>query len=247
MIILKNQAEIEIIKEGGQLLRQILNQLAKEIKPGITTKYLEDFTKSKIKKFNAKSAFFRYQGFPSQLCISVNDEIVHGIPKDRILNSGDIVSIDAGLKWQGLNTDAAITVPVGRVSLTHLKLIQTTKLALKKAAAVAIPQNHISDISHIIQKTIEAASFEPVRDCSGHGIGRNLHEEPTIPNFGPEGQGPQIKPGMVLAIEPMATEGRAIVKTNRDGWTISTVDGSFAAHFEDTIAITEKGNIILTK
>lgn len=246
MIILKNKSQIKIMQEGGKILRRILDQLVSKVKPGITTKFIEELAKEKIKQTKGKPSFYRYRGFPAAICTCINDQIVHGIPQDRILKSGDIITIDMGLKYKGYHTDSAITIPVGKVKPIHLKLIKTTKEALKKAILQAKPENWISDISAVIQETIEKAGFEPVKECTGHGVGRDLHEDPPVPNFGEKGQGPPIKPGMTIAIEPMATEGKAILKTDKDGWTISTLDGKFAAHFEHTVAITAEGRLVLT-
>ncbi len=246
MITSKNKSQIKIMKIGGAILKNILDQIAAEIKPGQTCQFLEELAKKLINAAGGKPSFYKYQGFPAAICTSINDEIVHGIPKKRVLKSGDIISIDIGLKYKGYHTDSAITVPVGKVEPKHLKLIRVAKIALTKAIAQVKPKNHISDIGYIIQKTIEKAGFEPVRECTGHGIGKKLHEAPPIPNFGKAGQGPEIKPGMTFAIEPMTVEGKAGAKTKNDGWTISTTDGGFAAHFEHTVAVTEEGCLVLT-
>ena len=246
MIILKNKSEIEAMKEGGEILKNILRHLASEIKPGITTLYLDKLAKELIKKNYGKPSFYKYYGFPANICTSINHEIVHGIPGEKILKNGDIISLDVGLKYKGFHTDRAITIPVGKVKPIYLKLIDITKKALEKAILKTKPGNHIGDISYIIQKTIEDSGFEPVKECTGHGIGRNLHEDPPVPNFGKNGEGPIIKEGMTLAIEPMAIAGKAIIKTNEDNWTISTFDGSFAAHFEQTIAVNKNGCLILS-
>jgi len=235
------------MQTGGAILKNILDQLIVEVKPGQTTKFLEKLARKLIAQADGQPSFYKYQGFPAAICTSLNDEVVHGIPsKDRILKSGDIISIDIGLKYKGYHTDTATTIPVGRVKPKYLKLIQVTKKALEKAISQTKAKSHLSDISHIIQETIEKAGFKPVKECTGHGIGKNLHEDPPVPNFGPVGQGPEIKPGMTFAIEPMAVEGKGEVKIKSNGWTISTIDGGFAAHFEHTVAVTESGCLVLT-
>ncbi len=246
MITLKNKSQIQIMQTGGTILKNILDQLIAEVKPGQTSQFLEKLAKKLIAQAGGEASFYKYRDFPAAICISINDEIVHGIPKKRILKSGDIISIDIGLKYKGYHTDTATTVPVGKPKPKHLKLIQVTKKALAEAMLKAKPKNHISDISHTIEKIITGAGFEPVKECTGHGIGQDLHETPSVPNFGKAGQGPEIKSGMTLAIEPMAVEGKAEVRTKDDGWTISTTDKGFAAHFEHTIVITEDGCLILT-
>ncbi len=246
MITLKNKSQIQTMRAGGAILKNILDQLVAEVKPGQTSQFLEKLARKLIAQAGGKPSFYKYQGFPAAICCSINDEIVHGIPKKRVLKSGDIISIDIGLKYKGYHTDVATTVSVGKSKPKHLKLIQVTRKALAKAILKAKPKNHISDISHTIEKTITGAGFKPVKECTGHGIGQDLHEAPSIPNFGKAGQGPEIKPGMTFAIEPMAVERKAEVKTKDDGWTISTTDGGFAAHFEHTIAVTEDGCLILT-
>lgn len=246
MITLKNKNQVQAMQTGGAILKNILDQLVAKVKPGQTSQFLEKLARKLIAQAGGEASFYKYRGFPAAICCSINDEIVHGIPKKRVLKSGDIISIDIGLKYKGFHTDTATTVPVGKPKPEHLKLIRVTKKALAKAILKAKPKNHISDISYIIQKTIKKAGFEPVKECTGHGIGEDLHEVPSVPNFGEPGQGPEIKPGMTLAIEPMAVEGKAGAKTKGDGWTIATVDGGFAAHFEHTVAITKSGNLVLT-
>jgi methionyl aminopeptidase len=246
MIILKNDSEIEIMVKAGKMLKEILNLLSKKVEPSITTKEIENYADELFKKYKVKSSFYHYNGYPASICVSVNDEIVHGIPGNYKIKNGDIVSIDAGLIYKGFNVDSAITVSVGKVRPEYLKLIEITKKSLDEAIKFAIPDNHLSDISAIIQKTIERSGFQVIKECSGHGIGRKLHEDPSVPNFGNPGAGVILKPGMTLAIEPMAVVGKSIIKMESDGWTISTVDGSVSAHFEHTVAITESGVKILT-
>ena len=246
MITLKNKNQIQTMQTGGAILKNILDQLVADIRPEQNCQFLERLAKKLIAKANGQPSFYKYQGFPAAICCSINDEIVHGTPQKRILKSGDIISIDIGLKYKGYHTDTATTIPVGRVKPKYLKLIQVTKKALEKAISQTKAKSHLSDISHIIQETIEKAGFKPVKECTGHGIGKNLHEDPPVPNFGPVGQGPEIKPGMTFAIEPMAVEGKGEVKIKSNGWTISTIDGGFAAHFEHTVAVTESGCLVLT-
>ena len=247
MIFLKTESEIAIMKQGGKILRRILEKLQHEIKPGITPLELSEKSLEFFQKENVKPSFLKYKGYPTPICVSVNDQIVHGIPNQRPFEKGDLVSIDAGAKFQKYHLDAAFTVAVGKVDKVHLKLIKASKDALEKAIIMAQPGNHLFDISHTIQETIEKAGFEPVRECTGHGIGKKLHEDPQVPNFGKAGEGIVLEPGLVIAIEPMALENKTIVKIENDGWTVSSFDGCFTAHFEDTVAITKNGPKVLTR
>lgn len=246
MIILKNNIEIKKMQRGGKLLKKILEKLIAKVKPGISTKLLESIATKLINQAGGKPSFRGYRDYPAAICVSINDQIVHGIPSKRIIKSGDIVSLDVGLKYQGFHTDVATTVAIGRIKPIYQKLIQVTQKALKKAILKAKPNNHLSDISAVIQKTIEGAGFGVVRECAGHGIGRNLHEDLAVLNYGLPGQGPIMKPGMTFAIEPMATEFKPELKIEKDGWTISTADKGYSAHFEHSVAITPKGCLVLT-
>ena len=254
MIKLKSEKEIEILKEGGKRHAEILAELAKLCKPGVSTMILEEESLRLIKENGDKPAFLGYKPygadrpFPASICVSVNDEIVHGIPNEapRILNEGDIVSLDLGITHEGLITDAAITVGVGAIDDESQRLLRATKEALEAGIAAAIPGNHIGDIGAAISAVIKPTGFSLAEDLVGHGVGYKVHEDPYVPNEGVKGTGEKIMPGMVLALEPMANVGTSKIKVMKDGYTIKTKDGKRSAHFEHSIAITEKGNIILT-
>lgn len=246
MIILKSKEEIELLRKSNQIVVHILKALRKIIKPGITTLELDSYAEEQIRKKGAIPAFKGYRGFPASLCVSVNEQLVHGIPDSRRLKEGDIVSLDLGVVRSGFYGDAAITVPVGKISQEAARLLNVTQNALYKGIEQAKAGGRLHDISHAIQSWVEGNGFSVVRDFVGHGIGRNLHEEPQIPNFGLSNRGVQLKAGMVLALEPMVNVGTWRVKVQPDGWTVVTVDGSLCAHFEHTIAITEDGPDILT-
>ncbi|OIP34402.1 MAG: type I methionyl aminopeptidase [Deltaproteobacteria bacterium CG12_big_fil_rev_8_21_14_0_65_43_10] len=246
MIILKSKEEIELLRKSNQIVVHILKALRKIIKPGITTLELDSYAEEQIRKKGAIPAFKGYRGFPASLCVSVNEQLVHGIPDSRRLKEGDIVSLDLGVVRSGFYGDAAITVPVGKISQEATRLLDVTQNALYKGIEQAKAGCRLHDISHAIQSWVEGNGFSVVRDFVGHGIGRNLHEEPQIPNFGLSNRGVQLKAGMVLALEPMVNVGTWRVKVQPDGWTVVTVDGSLCAHFEHTIAITEDGPDILT-
>ena len=246
MIIIKSKEEIELLRKSNQIVVHILKALRKIIKPGITTLALDSYAEDQIRKKGAIPAFKGYRGFPASLCVSVNEQLVHGIPDSRRLKEGDVVSLDLGVVRSGFYGDAAITVPVGKISQEAAKLLDVTQNALYKGIEQAKAGGRLHDISHAIQSWVEGNGFSVVRDFVGHGIGRNLHEEPQIPNFGLPNRGIQLKAGMVLALEPMVNVGTWRVKVEPDGWTVVTMDGSLCAHFEHTIAITEDGPDILT-
>ncbi len=247
MIIIKSDDEIKKIAHASRIVAETLKLLEKVIKPGISTKDIESFANNIIEKRGATPAFKGYKGFPGSLCISINNEVVHGIPsKKRMLNAGDIVGIDLGVICDGFIGDAARTYPVSEISDAAKRLLKVTEDALYVGISKAEPTNRVSDISSSIQKYVESNGFSVVRAFVGHGIGRELHEEPQIPNFGEPNKGPRLKKGMVLAIEPMINKGGYEVKVLRDGWTVVTADGSLSAHFEHTIAITDNGPEILT-
>ena len=247
MIILKSQRELQYMYEAGQIVARTLNELERSIEPGITTAELDRIAERFIIKNMAKPAFKGYNGYPATICASINEEVVHGIPsRSRRLKPGDIVSIDVGAVINGYVGDAARTYPVGEVDLEVRRLLATTKEALSKGIEKAIADNRLSDISNAVQVYVEANHFSVVRDFVGHGIGRNMNEDPQIPNFGPPGRGPRLKPGMALAIEPMVNMGTYEVETLTDNWTVITKDKKWSAHFEHTIAITEEGPWILT-
>jgi len=247
MVILKSREEIEQLRVSNQIVAEVLECLKTLIQPGITTQDLDRYAEEMTLKKGAKPAFKGYMGYPSSLCVSVNSEVVHGIPSDRVLKDGDIVSLDFGSYYQGYYGDSAMTIPVGNVSGNAKRLIDVTNEALYKGIAEARTKNRLGDISAAVQNHVERAGFSVVRDFVGHGIGRKLHEEPQIPNFGIQGRGIALKAGMVFAIEPMVNEGTYHVKVMKDGWTVVTLDGKRSAHFEHTVAITEDGPDILSK
>jgi methionyl aminopeptidase len=247
MISIKTKEEIEIMQEGGRLLASIMNKLEKMVKPGITTKELNMAAESHIFKLGAKSSFKGYDGFPACLCASVNEQIVHGVPSDRELKEGDILSLDLGVFHKGFHSDMAITLPVGKVDFETLRLIRVTKKSLKIGIKKVRPGNRIGDIGNTIQRYIESQGFNVVRDLCGHGIGRELHEDPQILNYGKRGIGPELVEGMVLCLEPMVTMGDWRMKKGKDGFVYETLDGSLSCHFEDEIVITKDGCKVLTE
>ncbi len=246
-IIIKSPREINLMRQAGRIVAQILGILVEAIKPGITTKKLDEIAEEEVKKYGAIPSFKGYRGFPASICTSVNEEVVHGIPGERVLKEGDIISLDFGAIYKGFHGDAAVTVGVGKISSEAERLIKTTQEALEAGIAAAREGAHLSDISAAIQFCAESNGFSPVREYVGHGIGREMHEAPQIPNFGPPGRGPVLKRGMTLALEPMLNAGDWHTKVLSDRWTVVTADGSLSAHFEHTIAITEGEAEILTK
>lgn len=247
----KTQKEIEIIAEGGKALRDCLYRTAELAKPGVSTLDLNDFAHKAIVASGGKPSFIGYgpknNKYEWALCTSVNDTVVHGIPLSKvILKEGDIVGLDIGMEYKGMFTDTAITVPVGKISQHAQKLIETTKKCLDEAIKVALPGNKTGDIGFTIQSIAEAAGFNVVRDLVGHGVGYAVHEDPAVPGFGRRGTGELLEAGMVIAIEPMLTAGKYQIYFEKDGWTIKTRDHKLSAHFEHTIAITDKGSRILT-
>ncbi|MBO8172785.1 MAG: type I methionyl aminopeptidase [Bacillaceae bacterium] len=247
MIICKSQRELEIMREAGRLVALTHQELARSIQAGITTRELDDLAEKFIRKNGGKPSFKGYGGFPGSICTSVNEELVHGIPGKKKLQDGDIISIDIGVEVEGYHGDSAWTYTVGDVKPETERLLKVTEESLYRGLEQAKPGARLSNISHAIQTYVEAEGFSIVREYVGHGIGRNLHEDPQIPNFGPPERGPRLKPGMVLAIEPMVNAGQRHVRTLEDNWTVVTVDGSMCAHYEHTIAITDEGYEILTK
>jgi methionyl aminopeptidase len=247
MIILKSKAELEIMREAGRIVALTHQELAKHVKPGVTTKELDEVAETFIRSNGAIPSFKGYGGFTGSICASVNEELVHGIPGKRTLQDGDIISIDIGAQFQGYHGDSAWTYAVGKISDEDQRLMKVTEESLYKGLDKAIPGGRLSDISHEIQAYAEAYGFSIVREYVGHGIGQSLHEDPQIPNYGPPARGPRLKPGMVLAIEPMVNAGERYVRTLEDNWTVVTVDGKKCAHYEHTIAITEDGYEILTR
>lgn len=248
MIHLKSPREIQVMRDANRIVAEILAELREQITPGISTMELNEIGESLAAKRNARPAFKGYNGFPYALCASINEEVVHGMPSlKRILREGDIISLDFGVVHKDFYGDAAITVPVGQVDDMSRELIQATEEALYRGIAQAAAGNRLSDISHAIQSHVEAKGFSVVREFVGHGIGRSLHESPQIPNYGSPGLGVRLKPGMVLAIEPMINQGEYGVEILGDGWTAVTKDRSRSAHFEHSIAITENGPEILSE
>ena len=247
MITLKSTREIDQMRKAGAIVAQILQDMAEEVAPGITTWDIDKLAESRIKELGAKPAFKGYHGFPACVCISVNEEVVHGIPsKKKVLKEGDIVGVDFGVSLDGWFGDSARTIPVGKVAPEALKLLQVTQKSLELGIEQAREGNRIFDIGHAIQNYVEGFGYGVVREFVGHGIGRALHEEPQVPNYGPRGKGLALKAGMVLAIEPMINAGSPEVKVLADGWTAVTSDRSLSAHFEHTVAILPEGPRILT-
>lgn len=246
MIDIKTPQEIAAMREGGKILHNILAQVAKKVVPGITTMELNAYAEKLIQDYGVESSFKGYKGYPAVLCTSVNDEVVHGIPSNYCLKEGEIIGLDCGVWHKGLCTDSAITIPVGTISNELSFFLDTVQKALKKAIKIIQPGIHVGDISHVIQSTVEARGYSPVRDCVGHGVGKKLHEEPDIPSYGKAGVGPKLRAGMALAIEPIINMGGYENYIKEDEWTVATRDGSYSCQFEHTIVVTEKGNEILT-
>ena len=246
MIIIKNNQEIDLMREAGQIVAETLLLVEGKVKPGITTAELDRIAEEFITKHGAKPSFKGLYGFPSSLCISVNEQVVHGIPGAYILKEGDIISVDCGALLNGFHGDAARTFPVGKVSQEAQRLIDVTRDCFFEGIKFAQVGNRLTDISHEIQSYVEDSGFSVVRDFVGHGIGKNVHEDPEVPNFGRPGRGPKLSAGMVLAIEPMINIGSYRVRTLEDDWTVVTSDGSLSAHYENTVAILPDGPEILT-
>ncbi len=247
MIILKSRQEIEKMRKSNVLVAAILEELKKKIRPGVKTIELDRLSEEMALKRGARPAFKGYRGYPYSLCTSVNSEVVHGMPSERELKEGDIVSLDFGVLHDGYYGDAAVTVPVGEISPAARRLLRVTEEALYRGISAVRAGNRIGDISAAIQGHVEAAGFSVVRDLVGHGIGKSLHEDPQVPNYGSSGRGIELKPGMVFAIEPMVNEGTYRVDVLRDGWTVVTADGKLSAHFEHSVAVTENGPVILSR
>ena len=246
MVVLRSPQEIELMKFAGKILNRIIQKLKSFIAPQRTTQEIDDFAAELIAKENVTAAFKGYRGFPANICISTNEEVVHGIPSKKKIKLGDVVSLDLGIGYQGYFADAAITVAVGKIKPIIKKLIRVTKESLYKGIKQAQPGKHLGDISYSIQRHVESNGFSVVRQFVGHGIGSNLQEEPEIPNFGQPNEGIVLKAGMVLAIEPMVNVGGWEVEVLDNGWTVVTKDKLPSAHFEHTVAITENGPEILT-
>ena len=247
-IVLKSARELVYMRAAGKIVAQTLMRLRDAVKPGVSTLELDRLAHESVTEAGAKAAFLGYRGYPASLCASINDEIVHGIPRrDRVLQEGDIISLDFGAIYEGYVGDSAITVPVGQVSAEAARLLQVTEEALEKGIAQALPNKHLGDISAAIQAHAEAAGFSVVRKYVGHGIGRAMHERPEVPNFGQPGRGPVLRPGLVLAIEPMVNTGTYETIELDDGWTVMTADGGLSAHFEHTVAIMNGEPEVLTR
>jgi len=244
-IITKSEREIASMRQAGRIVAEVLDLLKSQIQPGMKTKDLDIIAEREVKKLGAKPSFKDYQGFPACLCISINDEIVHGIPGKRVLKEGDIVSLDFGAIYNDYQGDAAVTIGLGKIIPAAGKLIETTEESLKEGIKAARAGSRLGDISNAIQRYAESRG-SVVRRYTGHGIGRDMHEDPLIPNYGPPGMGPLLKKGMTLAIEPMLTLGSWETKVDDDGWTVRTMDGSLSAHFEHTIAVTGDEAEVLT-
>jgi len=245
-IIIKSEEEIALIREAGRVVGQVLRILAREAKPGVKGKRLDKIVRKEFAARSVEPAFLGYQGYPASVCLSINDEVVHGIPGERELKDGDVLSIDLGAIYKGFVGDAAMTIGIGRIGGDAERLIRTTERALHKGIAAAKAGVPLGAVSHAIQTEVEAEGFSVVREYVGHGVGRSMHEDPQIPNFGPADRGPILRKGMVLALEPMVNAGGWRTKRHDDGWTVSTLDGSLSAHFEHTIAITDGDAEILT-
>ncbi len=248
MIICKSPAEIEKLRQSGRMVRQLLGEMREQVRPGITTLDLEKFLVKRLKELGARSAFKGYRGYPCCLCASLNSEVIHGIPSDRqVLKEGDILSLDTGVILDGYYGDSALTVPVGVIDGPAQRLLKVTEEALELAIDKVRLGNRLGDVSAAVQAHAEKNGFSVVREFVGHGIGKAMHEEPQIPNFGQPGHGPLLKEGMVFAIEPMVNAGGAAVRVLDDNWTAVTVDGSWSAHFEHMVAVTRNGPDVLTR
>ncbi len=247
MIPLKSQNDLEILREAGRILAGIMQKLEGRVNPGISTAEIDSLAEELIREAGCKSAFKGYKGYPAAVCISLNEEVVHGIPGPRILTDKDIISLDVGIEYRGYFSDVAVTLALGRIEPRTKKLIEVAKKALSEGIKQAAVNNHLFDISYAVQEYVEENGFSVVRDFVGHGIGRELHEEPEIPNFGQPHRGAILRSGMVLAIEPMVNMGTWETRILDNGWTAVTKDGLASAHFEHTIAVTDEGPEILTR
>jgi methionyl aminopeptidase len=247
MILLKSLQEIARMEMANRIVAEILEDVKERIRPGVETRELDELAEELCRRRRVEPAFKGYRGYPRSICVSVNEEVVHGIPGARKLKTGDLVSLDFGVKHDGYYGDAAVTVAVGKVAPRARALLEATEASLYAGIAQVKTGKRLSDISHAVQTAVEGKGFAVIREFVGHGIGRSLHEDPQIPNFGPPGRGPLLQPGMTLAIEPMTSAGSWMVKILQDGWTAVTQDGSLSAHFEHTVALTENGVLILSR
>jgi methionyl aminopeptidase len=247
MTIIKSAEEIAVMREAGRIVAVILQRMSEAVKPGIKTRQLDEIAEKEVGKFDSARASFKgYHNFPASICVSVNDEVVHGIPGSKVLKEGDLVSLDFGVIYKGFQGDAAITVGVGKVREDARRLMQVTEASLMKGIEAARDGGHLGDIGAAIQGFVEANGFNVVREYSGHGIGRDMHEDPLVPNFGRSGEGMKLQEGMTLALEPMVNKGGWKTRLSANGWTVHTADKSLSAHFEHTIAIRENEAEILT-
>lgn len=244
-MVLKSEGELELMDEANRIVHRVLEALEERVRPGVTTRDLDRFAETEIRLQGGVPAFLHYKGYPATLCTSVNDVIVHGIPNDEPLREGDIVGIDCGVLYQGYYGDAARTFAAGEVRAEARRLLDVTRSALLLAVEQVNPDGRLSDIGSAIQRHVETAGFSVVREFVGHGIGTALHEDPQVPNFGSPGKGIRLRPGLVLAIEPMVNAGEAAVSVDADGWTARTADGSLSAHFEYSVAVTTEGPRVL--
>jgi methionyl aminopeptidase len=244
-MVLKTFGEIELMDEANAIVHRVLDEVEKAIRPGVATRELDRLAEEIIRAAKAVPGFLNYRGYPATLCTSVNDVIVHGIPGEAPLAEGDIIGVDCGVLYKGYYGDAARTFPVGKIDEEAGRLLDVARTSLDRGVQAIRPGGRLSDIGHAVQGYVEEHGFSVVREFVGHGIGTSLHEDPQVPNFGPAGRGPQLRPGMVLAIEPMVNVGRAGAKIDPDGWTARTEDGSLSAHFEYSVAITGAGAQVL--
>jgi methionyl aminopeptidase len=247
MILLKSPQEIARMEKANRIVAEILEEVKERVHPGVETRELDEVAEAGCRRRQVEPAFKGYRGYPASVCVSVNEEVVHGIPGPRRLMSGDLVSLDFGVRYDGFYGDAALTLPVGEVAPEAQKLLAATKESLDAAIAQVKVGARLTNISHAVQTVVEGHGFAVIREFVGHGIGRSLHEDPQIPNFGPPGRGPVMQVGMTLAIEPMTCSGSWRVRILPDGWTAVTQDGSLAAHFEHTVALTDKGVVVLSR
>jgi methionyl aminopeptidase len=246
VIYKKSPEELATMRRGGKILGGALEQLGESVKPGVTTMDLDRLFEEILIAAGAKASFKGYRGFPGSICSSPNDVIVHGIPGSTTLDEGDVISIDLGVLYEGFHTDSAWTFPVGEVDPEVERLLEVTEAALGAAIEQCRPGKRVGDVGYAVEQVVEPAGFSIVQEFAGHGVGRSLHEEPWVPNYGPPGKREKLSPGMTIAVEPMVNIGRAETKTLADGWTVVTRDGSTSAHFEHTVAITEDGPLVLT-
>lgn len=246
-IQLKQPGQLQKMRDAGRIVAETLEILRESVRPGITTEDLDRIAEKNIRRNGAVPSFKHYRGFPASICAAVNEEVVHGIPGPRVLREGDVVSLDTGARYRGYHGDATITVPVGQVSPAVERLINVCRESLDVGIEAAQVGKHLTDISSAIQAFVEGKGFSVVRDLYGHGIGKSLHEEPMLPHYGPAGHGPLLRSGLVLTIEPMIAAGKPATRTLKDDWTVVTLDGSWAAQFEHTVALTDDGPEVLTR